>query len=51
MNSEWHTPLIPALERQRQEDLCECEVTPVYGGPMVGYLRFFFTILMLCEYS
>ena len=26
----WHTPLIPALGRQRQVDLCECEASLVY---------------------
>ena len=26
----WHMPLIPALERQRQEDLCEFEASLVY---------------------
>ena len=26
----WHTPLIPALRRQRQVDLCEIEVSLVY---------------------
>jgi hypothetical protein len=26
----YHTPLIPALRRQRQEDLCECEDSLVY---------------------
>ena len=26
----WSTPLIPALGRQRQEDLCEFEVSLVY---------------------
>jgi hypothetical protein len=28
----WHTPLIPALRRQRQADLCECENSLIYGG-------------------
>ena len=26
----WHTPLIPALRRQRQVDLCELEASLVY---------------------
>ena len=26
----WHTPLIPALGRQRQVDLCEFEASLVY---------------------
>jgi hypothetical protein len=26
----WHTPLVPALGRQRQVDLCEFEVSLVY---------------------
>ena len=26
----WHTPLIPALRRQRQADFCESEVSLVY---------------------
>ena len=26
----WHTPLIPALRRQRQVDLCEFKVSPDY---------------------
>jgi hypothetical protein len=26
----WHTPLIPALRRHRQVDLCELEVSLVY---------------------
>ena len=26
----WHTPLIPALGRQRQADLCEFEASLVY---------------------
>ena len=26
----WHTPLLPALGRQRQEDLCELEASLVY---------------------
>ena len=28
----WHTPLIPALGRQRLADLCEFEVSLVYRG-------------------
>ena len=28
----WHTPLIPALGRQRQVDLCEFETSLVYRG-------------------
>ena len=27
----WHTPLIPALEKQRQVDLCEFKTSLVYG--------------------
>jgi hypothetical protein len=26
----WHTPLIPALQRQREADLCEFEASLVY---------------------
>ena len=26
----WHTPLIPALGKQRQTDLCEFEASLVY---------------------
>jgi hypothetical protein len=29
----WHVPLIPALRRQRQEDLCEFEASLVYTSP------------------
>ena len=27
---QWHTPLIPALERQRQTELCECKASLLY---------------------
>jgi hypothetical protein len=27
----WHTPLIPALQRQRQVDLCDFEANLVYS--------------------
>jgi hypothetical protein len=27
----WHAPLIPAVGRQRQEDLCEFDVSLVYS--------------------
>ena len=29
-SQEWHTPLIPALGRQKQVDLCEFEASLVY---------------------
>ena len=31
-SSGWYTPSIPALERQKQVDLCEFEVSLVYRG-------------------
>ena len=30
VHTEWCTPLILALGRQRQADLCDCEATLVY---------------------
>jgi hypothetical protein len=35
----WCMPTIPAFGRQRQEDLCEFEVSPVYTQQIPGHLE------------
>ena len=35
----WHTPLIPAVERQRLEDLCELKASLVYTERVLDRLQ------------